>query len=226
MERVKARLIALGFDWLQPGGGVDDETIRTVRLFQSIKDGAQKLGGDGRVDRGGATQGWLEAANAPRWGRMPAGRPEDGFHNTEVVDQTDDEHDFGTDWMAETIRAAAAAYKQAHLAGRGGAALLTVNDVSLPRGGRTTDHAGHQTGLSCDLRLPRGDGTAPGGTRVGDDNYDRTAMRAMLAALQAQPLFSRTFLNDAVLVSEGLCFEARRHEDHAHVEIAAPERIA
>lgn len=222
--RVKARLAALGFDWLDPEGGMDDETVRTIRLFQSIKDGAQRIGGDGRIDRGGATQGWLEAANAPHWQRMPAGRPEDGFHNTEVVDQPDDLHDFGTDWMAETIRAAATAYKQAHLARRRGAALLTVNDVSLPRGGRTPDHAGHQTGLSCDLRLPRADGSAPPGTRVGDSHYDRAALRAMLTALHGQPLLARVFLNDPVLVAEDLCFETRGHDDHAHVEIAAPER--
>ena len=222
---VKSRLIELGFDWLAPDAAMGPLTIKTIRLFQAIKNGFNRLGdprNDGRVDVGGDTLKWLQAANAPRWRQMSAGSRADGFVNDNIADLSDT-HDFGTDWLDETIRAAGAVYRDTFLSDNPDAALLTVNDTSLPQGGDTPVHATHETGLACDIRLPRKDGRV-GGITVESANYDRAAMRAILKAFRSQPLASRVLLSDQVLVNEGLCRAAQGHLNHAHFEIGPPAR--
>jgi hypothetical protein len=146
-----------------------------------------------------------------------------GFVNIEVADPAD-KHDFGTDWLATTISGAGATYRTAHVLTNPLAAVITVNDASLPEGGDTPDHQGHETGLSCDLRLPRTDGTAPGNTTFQSATYDRDAARAMIRAFRDQPLFSLAFFNDPVLIGEGLCSTQAGHDDHIHIQIKPPPR--
>src|SRR2546430_10231748 len=83
----------------------------------------------------------------------------------------------------------------------------------------------HQTGMCCDLRVPRTDGTAPGNTTLHDPTYARDAMRAMLGAFRAEPLVRRILFNDPVLVREGFCTALAGHDDHAHAEITARARV-
>lgn len=154
---------------------------------------------------------------------MPAGSNAQGFINDELT-QTNDNHDFGTNWLADTLRDAGAAYKTAFLNMHPNATLIRVNDISLPQGGDTPMHATHEAGLCCDLRLPRKDGGA-GGITVMDSIYDRTAMRAMLRALRKQKLARRILLSDQVLVNQGLCIAASGHHNHAHFEIRPPARV-
>jgi hypothetical protein len=85
-------------------------------------------------------------------------------------------------------------------------------------------HATHETGLSCDVRLPRKNGQS-GGITVGQASYDRKAMRAMILAFRKQTLASRVLLSDQVLVAEGLCMAAQGHLNHAHFEVRPPARI-
>ena len=194
--------------------------------YLSIKNGLTQLdkpGVDGRVDPGGDTLKWLQAVNAPRWMRMPAGSVAEGFVNDNLT-QVGDHHNFGTDWLAETLRAAAAAYKANYLSAHPGAAILHINDTSLPEGGDTGAHAEHESGLQSDLRLPRKDGGV-GNTEVTQlGTYDRNAMRAMIVAFRQQPLANQVFLNDTMLISEGLSQHAGGHEDHAHFGIKPPQR--
>lgn len=225
---VQARLNQLGFTWpLADGSGVaGTRTIAAIRLFQAVKNGNQTIGvaqNDGRIDPNGDTHRWLEAGNAPRWQFMPAGSDAEGFVNIEVADPSDT-HDFGTDWLARFIADAGAAYQADYRSAHSPSAPITINDASLPQGGNTPDHQGHETGLSCDLRLPRTDGTAPGGTTVAHPRYDRAAARAMLQALAAQPLFHLAYLNDNVLIAAGLCIAQADHDDHIHVQIRPPAR--
>lgn len=224
--KVKTRLIELGFDWLTPNESVGQLTITTIRLFQAIKNGSDTVepGTDGLVDVGQSTHRWLEAANAPRWQMMPAGSTAEGFINDEIAN-TGDTHDFGTNWLADTLRAAGASYRDEYLNDHPGAALLRINDTSLPRGGNTPNHAGHETGLVCDIRLPKTDGGV-GGITVSSSNYDRDAMRAILKALKNQALADVILLNDATLRSEGLCRFAAGHDNHVHFEIKPPVRVA
>ncbi|MET0621356.1 MAG: peptidoglycan-binding domain-containing protein [Pyrinomonadaceae bacterium] len=224
---VKTRLVELGFNFITADGVMGPITIKTIRLFQAIKNGlnvASDPRNDGRVDVGGDTLRWLQAANAPRWQRMPAGSAAEGFVNDNIADLSDN-HDFGTSWMAETLRAAGLAYRAAFLGAHPHAALLHINDTSLPQGGDTPVHATHESGLASDIRLPHRDGTV-GGITVNSAVYARDAMRAMIVAFRRQPQFSRVFLSDQVLVGEGLCHALQGHLNHAHFEIKPPARIA
>jgi hypothetical protein len=226
VKSVKSRLVELGFKWLTEDDVMGPTTVKTIKLFQGIKNGRNQvniLGNDGKVDPGGDTLKWLNADNAPRWMQMPPGSPAEGFHNHEL-EQTNDAHDFGVNWLADTLRAAAATYKEDHLSANPNAALLNLNDFSLPEGGDTPMHATHETGLSCDIRLPRKNGQS-GGITVAQTSYDRKAMRAMILAFRKQTLASRVLLSDQVLVAEGLCMAAQGHLNHAHFEVRPPARI-
>jgi hypothetical protein len=85
----------------------------------------------------------------------------------------------------------------------------------------TPQHAGHETGLACDMRLPRKDGQS-GGITFEAQVYDRNTARAQLKALRVQPLFKRAFFNDPALIQEGLCARATGHDNHIHFEVGAP----
>ncbi|MEK6285523.1 MAG: hypothetical protein AABO57_07265 [Acidobacteriota bacterium] len=226
IRAVKERLIELGFDWLADEDDierVDQLAIDTIKLFQTIKQGLNTITGDGRVDVNGDTLKWLQASNAPRWQTMPAGSRAEGFINDELADHSDN-HDFGTNWLADTLRDAGAKYKADFLSLHPTAAVLSINDTSLPRGGFTRAHATHQSGLASDIRLPRKDGRV-GGITVAAAAYDRSAMRAMLKAFLAQPLAKRVLLNDSVLIAERLCSHAAGHDNHAHFEVKPPARV-
>jgi hypothetical protein len=224
---VKTRLVELGFNWLTADSVMGPTTIKAIRLFQAIKNGrnmVNMMGHDGRVDPGGDTLKWLNAENAPRWIQMPPGSKGEGFINDELAN-TSDAHDFGTSWLADTLRATGVAYRDDFLAANSSAALLSLNDFSLPQGGDTPVHATHESGLAVDIRLPRKDGKAGGTTVEAKTVYDRAAMRAMLKAFLAQKLASRVLLSDQTLVSEGLCMAAQGHLNHAHFEVKPPARI-
>jgi hypothetical protein len=226
---VKNRLADLGFP-VTRDSNIDSDTIAIIKLFQSIIKGEVQIRGDGLVEVNKQTHKFLQAANAPKWIEMPSGSPAEGYLNfdniqVETGSQSDD-HDFGTNWMVETIQAAAQIYLNDYLASHPSAALIQTNDLSLPRGGNTSEHVTHETGLSCDIRLPRKDGQSGGGITVSDSIYDREAMRAMLKAIRGQTKnkIRRIFLNDFSLVTEGLCQQADGHHNHAHIDIIPPDR--
>lgn len=222
VRAVKVRLKELGFGFFPVDGVADSGLMAAIRLFQSILSGRNTVGDvDGRIDVGGRTIRFMNADNAPGWQTMPLKGA--GFVNYEALQQND-HHDFGTNWLAETIVGAGAGYQQGHQTANPGAAPLTINDVSLPKGGDTPDHVGHETGLACDIRLPRKDGES-GGIQNPNTNsaYDRAAMRAQIRALQAQPLFHRALFNDHTLIAEGLCSYASGHNNHVHFEVRPPQ---
>ena len=226
VKAVKSRLIELGFGWLTEDGLMGPTTVKTIKLFQAIKNGRNQvnlMGNDGRIDPGGDTLRWLTADNAPRWMQMPPGSPAEGFHNHELA-QTGDAHDFGTSWLADTLKATALSYREDYLSANPNSALFNLNDFSLPQGGDTPMHATHESGLACDVRLPRRNGQS-GGVNVGQASYDRKAMRAMILAFRKQTLSSRVLLSDQTLVAEGLCMAAQGHLNHAHFEIKPPARV-
>lgn len=220
---VKSRLADLGFP-VPKDSVVDANTIAIIKLFQSIIRGEVRVLGDGRVDKDGPTHKFLQAANAPRWMEMPDGSDAEGFINHDKRQR--DNHDFGTSWMIETIQAAAQLYLTNHRSRHPGSALIQTNNLSLPRGGDTPVHATHETGLSCDIRVPRKDGEA--GATISEPEYDREAMRAMLKSIRGQTKYGikRIFFNDFTLVTEGLCQELAGHHNHAHIDIIPPRRVS
>lgn len=226
VETIQLRLIELGLNWLQVDGKCGPQTTQAIRLFQAMKNGEEVVNrskNDGLIEVNGNTLLWLQAANAPHWQEMPAGSAAEGYINVEVTSQTWDNHDFGTNWLADTLKDTGAEYRDSYLKDNPNAALFTVNDVSVPRGGDTPDHSGHESGLFCDIQLPHKDGNT-GGITVSSSSYDRGAMRAMLKAFIKQKLYDRIYLNDEVLQNEGLCRHASGHHDHAHFAIKPPIR--
>jgi len=222
---VKKRLHDLGYNWVgdRNSASMNTGTVQAIKLFQSIIAGRSTVAGDGRVDVGGPTHGWLQADNAPHWVAMPPSAPTIGFFNFERDRHIDDEHDFGTDWLEKTILAIAKDFQANHRITNPKAAPFTINNVSLPHGGDTPDHAGHETGLMCDVLLPRTDGKS-GGIFWSDSNYDRPAAHALLKSIRKQKLVRAVFFNDERLIDQGLCTYSTGHDHHIHFEINPPVR--
>jgi Penicillin-insensitive murein endopeptidase len=154
---------------------------------------------------------------------MPPTDNSNGLFNYEQA-QTNDDHDFGTDWLATAIKEIAKSYQTKYRASNG-SAPIAINDASQPHGGDTPDHAGHETGLMFDLLLPKKGGDF-GGITCDSDEYDRKAARAMLMAINNHPLFKLAYFNDNVLINEGLCNPAGGHDNHIHFQISPPVRRA
>ena len=225
---IKQRFKELGFLFFPDNDSIGAGFLFAIRLYQAIITGKNRINKvnriDGRIDVNGRTHKSLESDIAPEWKQMSI--EGEGFTNYEAT-QNFDTHDFGTNWMNETIIDAGKEYKNSYLSIHRDAALLTINDVSLICGGNTEDHAGHETGLACDIRLPRKDGSS-GGIKIANTNshYDRDAMRAQLIAIRKQPLFRQAYLNDNVLIAERLCKNRKGHSNHAHFEINPPNTKA
>jgi peptidoglycan hydrolase-like protein with peptidoglycan-binding domain len=226
---VQSRLASLGFSWLTVDGSFGAQTERAIRLFQAIIRGQRVLDGnaslDGLIDFPGPTYSWLRAVNAPRWIWQPQGSAAEGFYNVEHAEP--EVFDYGTDWAADVIRGAGAAYKPYYdlrVATGTGTALIMINDVSPERGGDALGHKGHETGLDVDLRLPRVNGGTQGGLKYTDPDYDQATMREMLRAVNDQSLVKIVRFNDPDLVDENLCVAdtTGEHDNHAHVEIVPP----
>lgn len=219
---VSGRLRELGFHWADLDTTPNGELIWALRLFQAIKNGSavvDKPQNDGRVDNGGETHKWLEARNAPRWQNIEPTRSKLGW----VKHVDGDEQDYGTGWLQDCLAISATIYRLGHLAANPNAAPITVNDCSLPAGGPVDGHEGHETGLMCDLRLPKLDGSV-GGITWKDPAYDRAATRAMLQSMQTSGSIKKVFFNDTTLIGENLCVALPGHDNHVHIEVAVPNR--
>jgi peptidoglycan hydrolase-like protein with peptidoglycan-binding domain len=220
---VKNRLADLGFP-VSRTSNMGDVTIEIIKLFQAIINDKKNLnvGGnvDGRIDPNGKTHRALEKSYAPRWQEMLPGSVLEGFINSDYLALAPKQDgDFGTTWIVEAVRAAGEIYRT-YLNTHPNAALIGVNDISTSTGGSFPPHAEHQVGLCCDLYLPRKDGNL-GRIEVGDSQYDRAAMRAILQAFRSQTKHKvvDVFLNDEKLRDEGLCTFASGHSNHAHISI-------
>lgn len=221
VRTVQQRLKDLGYP-VTVDGVVGTGTIAQIKLFQSIIQGRSSIAGDGRVDPNGATHQWLQAENAPRWMVMPPTNLAIGYRNREL-EETWDNHDYGTSWLADAILAIAKHYQTTYRSKYPKKAPFTINDVSIPHGGNTPDHAGHETGLMCDVFLPRKDG-GTGLPTYATAEYDQDACRAMLLSIRQYPLFKLAYFNDPQLIKEGLCRQAGGHHHHIHFEIKPPVR--
>jgi hypothetical protein len=225
VKTIVARLNSLGFDWAgdPSNGSIKTSTILAIKLFQSIVNGSETVNDvDGRIDVNGFTLSWLQASNAPRWITMPPSNEANGLYNYEQ-EQTDDDHDFGTDWLATAIIEIAKSYQTTYRNNHNGSAPIAINDASQPHGGDTPDHRGHETGMMFDLLLPKKGGQF-GGITVNSSEYDRKATKAMLIAINNHPLFKVAYLNDDDLIDEGLCGFAGGHDNHIHFQISPPTR--
>jgi hypothetical protein len=224
VKAVIERLHKLGYTWAGSPGS-DKRTTgldNAIKLFQSIIAGRETIKGDGRIDVGHFTHKWLQAANAPMWVLMPNDDSTISFKNGELA-QTNDNHDFGTHWLAQVILDIAKDYHSTFRSSNPGAAPFAINDVSIPHGGDTPDHSGHETGLMCDVFLPRKDGGF-GGTDIFKATYDQGATRALLKSIRKQKLVNKNAIlfNDPILISAGLCIKLPGHHLHIHFSSSPP----
>lgn len=224
VKAVKARLHELGYTWVGDPNSADRDRglFDAIKLFQSIIAGRSTVNGDGRVDVGETTHRWLQAANAPRWVLMPNSDPDNGLVNGELAD-IQDNHDYGTHWLADVIKEIAQDYQNSYRNTHPKAAFFAINDVSLPHGGDTPDHHGHETGMMCDVFLPKNNGTF-GGIFWSSSEYDQDTTRAILKSIRKQKLVQAgaVFFNDQKLIKEGLCTAMIGHDHHIHFEINPP----
>jgi Mannosyl-glycoprotein endo-beta-N-acetylglucosaminidase len=216
---VKKRLHSLGYTWVGDlnSGSQTTGFIQAIKLFQSVVLGQSTVDNvDGRIDVGGPTHSWLQAKNAPVWKLMPNSDPSINFVNFERA-QTNDDHDYGTSWLYDAILAIARDYHTKSPS----TAPFTINDVSIPHGGDTPDHHGHETGLMCDVNLPRTDGKS-GNITWNSDIFDRNATRILIKAMRNYSLVRLVYFNDEELMNDGLCDFALGHDNHIHFEINPP----
>lgn len=230
--RTRDRLVQLGFDWIGVDGNnrPDAEFIHVIRVFQSIVRGLQgQPGGTGRIEPKSIEERWLQVSNAPHWESLEDGSEELGFiWNPDVAEATDR---FGTSWLLQTIRDAGSTYLEALGGSLSDAVAINIHELSLPHADwpNRPHQSSHGTGLNCDIRLPRNDGTADADNSRNvpassweDPNYDQDATRLMIQAFRSQVNIKQVLFNDPVLIREGLCRYCVRHADHIHISISPP----
>lgn len=219
---VQRRLNALGFTWVAVDGDYGPQVGRALRAFEAMVRGRQNVSRyGGRVDVRGFLDHWLHANNAPRWGLTP--KRGTGFYSLERIDQTGDDHDWGTSWMSEVLVFAGQRYQRDHRSKHPRAMPILANDVSRDRCRDTPDHSGHETGLALDVTLPRTDGKRTGAFYTWK-TYDRAATEAILRAFRAHPRVEKIFFQDPVLIRKRLCVSRPKHGDHLHVQLKPPAR--
>ena len=223
VRAVQARLREAGFE-LGVDGQFGPGTERALRTYRAMLTGTD-LNDEvpGVIAPNDVVDHALCSAAPPRWERMPRSGP--GFVNEDF-----DGFGYGSAETKTAIEEIGAAYARDYLAGRPGAAKVSVNDVSERRGGHNRDHETHQNGLDLDLRLPRTDGAS--GSDVRWANYDREAAWAMLAAIASNPRVERVLFSDATLLARAkstnqdwaykLFDGGAVHRNHIHVDVKPP----
>jgi hypothetical protein len=77
-------------------------------------------------------------------------------------------------------------------------------DISRPQRGDQPDRAGYETGLMCDVNLPRTDGKT-GDITWQSDLFDHFAARKLIKTMRKQPLNLAVYFNDRDLMDKDLC---------------------
>jgi hypothetical protein len=225
----------------------DADLAKIIELFQALVRGRRAIGidgdsacdlpsprpvVDGSIDRKGLAERWLWAANVPTWSELESGH---GYENADVAtdNKHDFEHDYGSSFLKIAIREAGRYYMRNHwwknltAAQQANHAVIRTNDASWPQGGATDEHAGHETGLDADIRVPAKDGTAPIGLTIGSTTtYDRATARAICQAFASRPDVQRIRFNDPTICAGSnpvpRVISTPDHNTHMHVDVCPP----
>lgn len=225
--KVRNRFIELGYHWVSGiTNGKNKEFVRLIKFFQTITKGHSKFdSGDGRIDLHGTTHKWLAALNAPGWVHME-GKSGIGWQ----VAKFSHNNAWTTTWMFYRLHLAGLLYKGLVLAyGVDDAPPMWVRDCSREKGGKTTGHKSHQTGLDMDMRLPLNPPDTNKFDQLKGHDYDKRFHRAAaLLQVQAikQVMYTKyIFFNDPEFIKKGLSTKQKNHSEHYHIRIRPPIKI-
>ena len=208
--KVVRRLLAgLGFDFA-PALDLRD-LYAGIRLVDAIAKQRLELGDATLINRSYPVFKLLREQSGPFWRRVEPKEEDDN-----VVFDPPATSNHTTMWMEDTIGNAGMWYRD-YRAEHPKSSPIVVGAMSPRRGGAIDGHRGHETGLACDLRIPRKDGGVTGAQLRVD--YDKQATRAQLVALHGVGV-RRIVFNDKELVDEGLCeFSDSGPTPEIHVDI-------
>ena len=106
---------------------------------------------------------------------------------------------------------------------------MWVRDCSREKGGKTTGHKSHQTGLDMDMRLPLNPPDTNKFDQLKGHDYDKRFHRAAaLSQVQAikQVMYTKyIFFNDPEFIKKRLSTKQKNHSEHYHIRIKPPVKI-
>lgn len=95
---------------------------------------------------------------------------------------------------------------------------LTHEDISKVHGGDIANHTTHEVGLDADFSVfTKSKNQCNYRSKTWYKSYDRDATRAFIKRLKATGRVKVVYLNDDVLIREGLTKRLFSHDDHFHV---------
>lgn len=250
VKTVQRRLQELGFFNvnIDQSGSPTKDMIHAILLFQSIINGHARFQGknrkyfperrsavDGIISPGKRTERWLLASNAPRWIDIRHFSPAPGFRFHPESEASGTDH-YSTSWLKDVLEAAGKSYFDLVSKERSSFLPISAHEFSYRRGGYNPKHTGHQTGLVCDIRLPRNDGGGDdgvgGGITYKNVEYDMQLTWFVLLSLVHHPLVRLIIFNHDDLIAEinkvrgrKICIRDKKgnvHDNHIHVKIRPP----
>lgn len=227
-QKVKKRFVELGYSWVATNTNPkSNEFIKLIKLFQCIIKGKSKTdSGDGRIDRNGTTHRWLAANNAPGWVNM-TGKQGLGWRVTPDL-AFGGKNCWTTTWMQNRITMAGMTYAAKSLL-IANSPPMWIRDMSAAKGGPTSGHKSHQTGIDIDMRLPLLPPKTTNWDKLAGSNYTALfhldAATAQLEAIKSMMDTKYIFFNDPRLISKGLCSREPNHGNHYHIRLKPPARV-
>lgn len=229
VKKVVDRFVELGFTWVSGcTKGSDNKLIKTIKLFQSICKGSGKVEGDGRIDKGGTTNKWLAAENAPGWVRI-FGVKGIGISGTTDLAYGESNGGFGTTWLLDRLKWAGIVYSAKAMISVSNAPPLWIRDCSPMTGGNAAGHKSHETGIDVDIRLPLLPPHTNEHFQLRGHDYSKyfhfDAAWAQAEAIRAVMDPKYVFFNDPRFIKAKLTTHEANHSEHFHVRIKPPARI-
>ena len=136
---------------------------------------------------------------------------------------------FTTTWMAERIGWAGFQYASLAFFKVDNPPPLWIRDMSRQKGGPTSGHKSHQTGLDVDMRLPLLPPKTGDWDKLGPSTYTKyfhfDAAVCQLEAIKARMDARFVFFNDPRCIAKRLSTHEPNHGNHYHIRIKPPARV-
>lgn len=228
VKKVVDRFVELGYKWVAGSTkGNEKELVRTIKLFQSIYKGSGKADkGDGKISKGGTTNKWLAAINAPEWVKV-YGLTGVGWKST--MDYSENNGGYATSWLLDRLKWTGIVYRTNALFSVSDAPPLWVRECSPAKGGNASGHKSHETGIDVDIRLPLLPPHTNEWFQLKASNYSKLfhfdAAIVQCETLKKYMEAKYIFFNDPRFISKHLTLHEANHSEHYHVRIKPPARV-